>query len=266
MAVGPGGRTVAGGSRVGAAVGPYGAYSSVSRGLTVGGPAGHYTAYRSASGLRTQAGYVRTNYRGYSYFNAGWYTAHPAAWRAAAWTAASYWAWAPYSNVAVFCDYPGTPVVYDYGTLLTYQDDSVYYFGQPIATAEEYATQATDFAKAGAAAKPDDKEEWKSLGVFAIVQGDEQEAKDIFQLAINKDGVLRGNYYNSLTDTTVPISGSVDKKSQRAAWIVGDKQDTVYETGVGNLAQAETAMLVHFGKDRTQQWTLVRLEAPKEEK
>jgi len=30
----------------------------------------------------------------------------------------------------------------------------------------------------------------------------------------------------------------------------------VYETGLGNLSQQETQLLVHFGKDRTQQWTL----------
>ena len=85
-------------------------------------------------------------------------------------------------------------------------------------------------------------------------------------LAINKDRVLRGNYYNALTDTTLPLTGSVDKANQRAAWVVGDKKDTVYETGLGNLSQPETSMLVHFGKERTQQWTLVRLEAPEESK
>ena len=40
----------------------------------------------------------------------------------------------------------------------------------------------------------------------------------------------------------------------------------MYETGAGNLTQSETTMLVHFGKERTQQWKLVRLEAPKEAK
>jgi hypothetical protein len=73
---------------------------------------------------------------------------------------------------------------------------------------------------------------------------------------------MRGNYYNGLTDTTLPVYGSVDKTTQRAAWIVGEKKETVYETGVGNLSQPETSMLVHLGKDRTQQWTLVRLEPP----
>jgi hypothetical protein len=266
-ATGPGGRTVSGASRWGAASGPYGAYVSGSRGIAVGGPAGHYTTYRSATAVRTQGGYVRAGWAGgYRYFNAGWFTAHPVAWRAVAWTPVAYWAWAPYATVATFCGYPAEPVIYDYGTTLVYQDNSVYYNGDLVATAEEYATQALDLAVAGETAKPADKEEWQSLGVFAMVQGDEKEANNIFQIAINKDGVIRGNYYNVLSDTTVPIYGSVDKKTQRAAWIVGDKKDTVYETGVGNLSEPETQMLVHFGKERTQQWMLVRLEKPKEEK
>ena len=117
----------------------------------------------------------------------------------------------------------------------------------------------------GQAAKSDEKEEWQALGVFAMVKGNEKDANNIFQIAINKDGVIRGNYYNGLTDTTLPIYGSVYKLTQRAAWIVGDTKDTVYETGVGNLSQPETSMLVHFGKDRTQQWTLVRLEKPEDQ-
>ena len=45
------------------------------------------------------------------------------------------------------------------------------------------------------------------------------------QLAVNKDGVIRGNYYNALSDATVPVYGQVDKKTQRAAWTVGDSGD-----------------------------------------
>jgi hypothetical protein len=99
-----------------------------------------------------------------------------------------------------------------------------------------------------------------------MVKGDEKEANNIFQIAINKDGVLRGNYHNEMTDTTLPIYGSVDKESQRAAWTVGDKKDTVYEAGLGNLSQPETSVLIHKGKERTQQWLLVRLDPPPEEK
>ena len=71
-----------------------------------------------------------------------------------------------------------------------------------------------------------------------MVKGEETEANQIFQLAINKDGILRGNYYDALSDSTLPVVGSVDKKSQRAAWTVGDRKETVYETGVGNLTEA----------------------------
>src|SRR5262249_35782876 len=199
-----------------------------SRGVAVGGVGGHYTAYRGGAALRTQAGYVRTGFRGYNYFNAGWYTAHPGAWRAAAWTPATYWRGAPYTSAAVFAGWPAVPVVYDYGSNLVYVDDNVYYNGEPIGTASQYATQAFDLA-AGQAAQPPAMDDWQSVGVFGLVQGDEKDANNLFQIAINKDGVIRGNYYSSLTDTTLPIYGSVDPQTQRAAWIIGDKKDTVYE-------------------------------------
>jgi hypothetical protein len=214
--------------------------------------------------LRNQGVYVRSSFIGWHYFNVGWYTAHPSAWRVAAWTGAAYWRWTPYPTIAVFCGYPATPIVYDYGTTVVYEDNRVFYNGEPVATAEEYAAQASNYAVTGQAAKPAENDEWQSLGVFAMVQGDEKDANNIFQIALNKNGVIRGNYFNELTDTSVPIYGSVDKRTQRAAWFVGEKKDTVYETGVGNLTQPETSMLVHIGKDRTQQWTLVRLEPPKE--
>ena len=133
----PSGRTASGASHWSAASNPYGAYRSASRGVAVAGPAGHYTGYRSAAAVRTQAGYVRTGFTGYNYFNPGWYTAHPGAWRAAGWAAAGYWRWAPYATVATFCGYPETPVYYDYGSAVVYQDDQVYYNGEAVCSAEE---------------------------------------------------------------------------------------------------------------------------------
>jgi hypothetical protein len=97
-----------------------------------------------------------------------------------------------------------------------------------------------------------------------MVQGDEKDANKIFQLAIDKSGIIRGNYYDALTNTTVPVHGGVDKTTQRAAWYIGDRKDTVYETGISSLTEPECSMLVHFGKDQTQQWLLVRLDKPDE--
>ena len=85
----------------------------------------------------------------------------------------------------------------------------------------------------------------------------------MFQLAVNKEGIIRGNYYDALMDTSTEVYGSVDPKTQRAAWTIGDKKTTVFETGIYNLTKDQTPVLVHFGKDKTQQWLLVRVEKPR---
>lgn len=84
------------------------------------------------------------------------------------------------------------------------------------------------------------------------------------QLAVNKDGAIQGVYYNTTTDTVRPVKGSVDKRTQRAAWTFADGKNTdiIMETGIYNLTQNETEALVHFGKDKTQKWLMVRMKQP----
>ncbi len=82
----------------------------------------------------------------------------------------------------------------------------------------------------------------------------------ILQLAVNKAGVIRGNYTATLTNDTKPVQGSVDKKTQRAAWTIGDNKENVIETGIYNLTKDQVPILVHFGKDKTEQWLLVRVK------
>ena len=100
------------------------------------------------------------------------------------------------------------------------------------------------------------------MGVFGLIQGDEKVAQQILQLAIDKTGVVRGNYYDAVADNTLTVFGSLDPKTQRVAWSIGEKKDIVFETGLNNLTQQQTAVLVHHGKERTQQMALVRLEQP----
>jgi hypothetical protein len=56
----------------------------------------------------------------------------------------------------------------------------------------------------------------------------------------------------------------VDKETQRAAWKFSDgkQQNVVFETGISNLTKDESKCLVHFGPDKTQTWTMLRLPAP----
>jgi hypothetical protein len=207
---------------------------------------------------------VRNNFNHYHCFHGNWWAQHPGAWRAGRWTtAAIVWAAATWGACSSYCGYPEEPLYYDYGTNVVYQGDSVYVNGDAVVPQDQYAEQAAAIADTGSQAKASKEEDWLPLGVFAMIQGEQVNGNDLFQLAVNKAGTIRGNYYNALSDTTLPVYGAVDKKSQRAAWTIGDRKDTTYEAGFANLTRPETTMLVHFGKDRTQQWTLIRLEAPK---
>src|SRR6516165_5425865 len=181
---------------------------------------------------------------------------------AAGWAARAVWGAATWDSCSSYCGYDSEPVYYDYGENVVYQDDGVYVGADRVASEEEFAQQATVLADTGREAKATKEEEWLSLGVFAMAQGDEKNSNHIFQLAVNKVGVLRGNYYDAVTDTTSPIFGSVDKKTQRAAWTVGDRKTPVYEAGIANLTKNETTMMVHYGKERSQQYALIRIEEP----
>ncbi len=161
------------------------------------------------------------------------------------------------------------PIYYDYGEEgnVYYEDDNVYVDGEVAATADEYTDSAAELAEQGSAAQPSEVKEgdWMSLGVFAVADQEKGEPNMFLQLAVNKDGVISGSYYNESTKSTQTVQGAVDKKTQRAAWTIGDNKSPVLDTGIYNLTKDETQVLVHFGKEKTQTWLLVRMEEPEGE-
>ena len=82
------------------------------------------------------------------------------------------------------------------------------------------------------------------------------------QLAVSKEGVIAGTFYNESTGTTHPVEGMVDEETQRAVWKAADgtNPDLVMETGIYNLTQDQAEVLVHFGPEQTQTVLLVRLD------
>ncbi len=143
----------------------------------------------------------------------------------------------------------------------------MYVQGKNVGTAAEYYDQANAIAASGQAAPAEPDANWLPLGVFALSQGKAPDSDMVLQLALSKEGVIKGTYYNTATDTVRPIKGMVDKKSQRAAWTFADGKNTdiIMEAGLYNLTQDQTEALVHFGKDKTQQWLMVRLNQPPDE-
>lgn len=162
------------------------------------------------------------------------------------------------------------PVYYDYGSggNVTYQDNSVYIGGTEVATAEEFAQSAMDLATVEPPASEEEtgEAEWMPLGTFAVstAEGDTDPNQTV-QLAVNREGVVAGTLYNVETDEATAIQGAVDRETQRVAIRFGESEEAVAETGLYNLTQEEAPVLVHFGAERTENYLLVRLDAPEEE-
>ena len=224
------------------------------RTATVPGAPFHYISRGEAVG---QGWMVRNNFNRHDIFNREWYARHRRAWTNPV-IIASGWNTATWSSASDWVGCDSTPEDYDYGNTILYQGGNVYVEGQPAGSDAQYYDQASSLAASGDA-KQDGQGDWLSLGVFGMVQGQQTDPTMIFQLAVNHQGIIRGNYYNSVTDTTLPVQGAVDKKTQRVSWTMGDNKSTVIDTGLANLTKDEGPALMHIGKDRTQEWLLVRL-------
>ena len=194
--------------------------------------------------------------------NARWYPRwwahhHPYYWwKPCAWGAFAGWfGWTGWS----------APVAYDYGNNIIYQDDVVYIDGKRKYSAVEYYQEVRRVAT-NLPQDISDQSEWMPLGVFALQRGKDADPHAILQLAVNKEGVLAGTFFNTATDKARPIQGMVDKQTQRAAWTVGQGKQAkmVMETGAYNLTQNQTEVLVHLGPEKARKWLMVRLSAPKE--
>ena len=223
----------------------------------------------TAGALADRGGAIRNNfYHGGWYGGRGWYGNHFRSWWPGGWWGG--WGWGlgagmmmglAWGELAGWGGYGSAPVAYNYGSTVCYQDDGVYVQGTRVGSAEEYAQQATTLAEQGGAnatiAKDD---QWRPLGVFALARSEETNPSTFMSLAIDKDGLLRGTYYDAVSDSTMNITGKVDKKSQRAAWTIGDKKTPVYEAGISNLTQQQTTILVHRDGGKVEQMLLVRVD------
>ena len=149
-----------------------------------------------------------------------------------------------------------------------YVDNTVYMDDQPIATADEFAQEAQTLAESVPDVQPD-AVEWMPLGVFALCQDDGEESGPdptlFLQLAISKEGIIAGTFQNKATDRAFEVEGTIDEKSQRAAWGRVDADWPIMETGIANLTQDSANALLHFEDGQTQQWLMVRVEEPEGE-
>ena len=130
------------------------------------------------------------------------------------------------------------------------------------ATGTEAAATATstDGNASSAAALPPDLE-WMPLGVYATGPKDAAQAHVYQQLAVSKQGELKGNYYDSITNTTQPVSGSIDRETRKASWKVGGKGGATFETTLDALMKTPSDVTMKSGS-ATHEWELVQVQKP----
>lgn len=59
------------------------------------------------------------------------------------------------------------------------------------------------------------------LGVFAVSEENATDSGMLLQLAVSKEGIIAGTYYNDVTGSSRPVEGTVDQKTQRRLEICG---------------------------------------------
>ena len=247
-----------------------GNFAQVGSASAIRGPAGNtISGGRGGSFVNGQFvggqnwGAVNGNFTHWNAFGPGWNNGYPGAWWPGKWAlATTAWATAAWAVAGGYCDCYGEPVYYDYGESVYSDGENIYYDDQPVATNDEYYQQAEQIADAGAT--PTD-ENWLPLGVFGLVSDGQTQADKLLQLAVNKEGAIRGNYQDLATNQVTPVSGSVDKESQRVAIKLEGNDNFLLETGLYNLTNDEAPALLYLGKDAPQTRTLIRLQQPADE-
>jgi hypothetical protein len=108
--------------------------------------------------------------------------------------------------------------------------------------------------------------EWVPLGTFSVaIRENEANPARVAQLAHdNKQGLISGTIFNRESGNLYTIQGRVDPQTQRVAFTIGKDPNVVFETGLYNLTQQETPVLVHFGSNKTETYLFARLQEPQQ--
>jgi len=169
-------------------------------------------------------------------FTPEWFSRHPDAWR----PAGASLDWWRVANVASVTDWLRQPIARaggaaDAGQVATAGGDQPGTDG----LRSVLVLQSGHGPEAGGS-------DWLPLGVFAVVPPGGGSAHNYQQLAVDRAGSIRGNFYDAVSDTVLPITGSIDRNTLRAAWTVG-ANGSRFESAVAAFAAAPRRVVVTSG-------------------
>jgi hypothetical protein len=116
-------------------------------------------------------------------------------------------------------------------------------------------------ASATVSLSPEDSSSpWLPLGTFAAVPagGDRTLAPHLFlELAVHRDGTVRGNYFDAVSDAVHPVSGRFDRDTGSLSWQIGSG-GAEFETTAEGLAGGRGEATVRRGSTE-RPWLLIGL-------
>lgn len=208
--------------------------------------------------FQNKASQARSNFDNHSQpFSKSWYADHPRAWQATH-PHADAWAVAGFGTAAAWL-----------GITAAAANDTTVYTSDTTDdgddSAEDDATDqapsddnsASQLAKTGAGQQAG-AGDFLSLGVFKLSPKGQPNAWAMLNLAVSKSGVVRGTYYDILSDQEQPVQGAVDKATQRVAFTIGAQGTIVFETLLPNLTSDSGNITLQYNDGTKSQWTLAR--------
>jgi hypothetical protein len=191
-------------------------------------------------------------------FTPAWYGKHPDAWHDTH-PHADLWAVTGVAGLTNWLGYPAAASATAVTSTTVAAASATTIAAGTEAAATATAT-STDGNASNAAAPPPDLE-WMPLGVYATGPKDATQAHIYQQLAVSKQGELKGNYYDSITNTTQPVSGSIDRETRKARWKVGGKGGATFETSLDALMKTPSDVTMKSG-GAEHDWELVLVQKP----
>lgn len=213
--------------------------------------------------IQNKASQAKSNFNGKSQpFSPSWYANHPRAWQAThphadAWAVAGFGTAAAWLGITAAAANDSTVYTSDVSDDDEQSDDIA---GNTDDQSDADNNSASDLAKTGAG-KQANGGDFLSLGVFKLSPKGQPNAWAMLNLAVSKSGVVRGTYYDILSDQEQPVQGAVDKATQRVAFTIGAQGTIVFETLLPNLTSDDGSITLQYNDGTKSQWTLSRQQA-----
>jgi hypothetical protein len=94
------------------------------------------------------------------------------------------------------------------------------------------------------------------VGVYSLSETGTSDPTRMVQMDVSRDGKIRGNYFDVLSNQVTLLSGEVNKETQAVAWTLGTNSNAVFRTTLSALTQPGGTVQVQFPNGKSSSWLI----------